>query len=984
MKTTESTSPPPPVLPIHQWREKVLNGVLQTTFAMSVFALLGGINLIVQTYRQEPESLNLVTAVLGIYLFCMALCGLITFRPRWNYHIRSLLLLLILYVLGVVGLIMTGLSSNGRIFLLAFVVMAAVLLGREYGLAAMTISILSLIFIAWLLLGYHLVIPIPRQANSLDVGSWISGIIVFVMVSAIITLSVTYLIQGLNQSLNSSQREQEYLTALLKAEEGHKTLLVDLQARANQLTALHETSLDIVAHRNVKELMEAIVERAAHLLNVLGGGVYLTDTDGTTVTLVAMSGPGQELIGTKLKRGQGVAGHVLETAVPLIVTNYDAWPGRANIYPQGQWSSVLAVPMKLQNHVAGVITCHERIGTPRIFDEADQHLLEQLAQQAALALENAQLLNTANRRAEELDAVIQLGRVISANLDLGTVLQTTYHCVGELMPNEAFWIAAYKPGAAHYQHLIKIDKGNHFPIGHMSLEIGVAGHTIKTGQPVILHQSEIEYRFSQAQYGTPDRVQSILCVPLQIGEQIIGAMSVQSYTANAYTTTELNMLSQLGQFVAIALENARLYEETRQRASELEVLASLSAVLRTAVSVDDMLPLILQKALEAVQAPLGAIFLIEPETGEFRVRAFHPPNLELSVTRPSDGITRQVLTTRQVHIWEDNSPDALIYTFRNQPIHRYLRSAQAVISVPLHTQEQILGVMHLGDLKPGAFHQEHVRLLMAFSDIASNALQRAKLLTTLEERVQQRTHELAHVNERLTELDKLKSKFIADISHELRTPVANIHLYLDLLRRSKPENALKYLTVLQEKTDWLVQFTERILDISRLEGVRDRQEFTAVNLNDILHTVITIYQPLLESKGVIINFNPHHTPLWVWGNHNHLTQAVTHLVSNALNYTTQGQVAVCSGISEATQQACFKVKDTGIGIGAEDLPHIFDRFYRGQQVGQLNIPGYGLGLAIVQEIIQLHGGSVEVESTPGEGSTFTVLLPCYQPEKGVL
>jgi signal transduction histidine kinase len=109
-----------------------------------------------------------------------------------------------------------------------------------------------------------------------------------------------------------------------------------------------------------------------------------------------------------------------------------------------------------------------------------------------------------------------------------------------------------------------------------------------------------------------------------------------------------------------------------------------------------------------------------------------------------------------------------------------------------------------------------------------------------------------------------------------------------------------------------------------------------------------------------------------------LIQALHHLLKNAIHYTLHGGILVCTGLSAKQEQVFLSVQDTGMGIDSVDMPHLFKRFYRGQKVGQLNIPGTGLGLTICQEIVQQHRGTIEVESQLNMGSTFTIWLPVYR------
>ncbi|MEW5988636.1 MAG: ATP-binding protein [Chloroflexota bacterium] len=249
------------------------------------------------------------------------------------------------------------------------------------------------------------------------------------------------------------------------------------------------------------------------------------------------------------------------------------------------------------------------------------------------------------------------------------------------------------------------------------------------------------------------------------------------------------------------------------------------------------------------------------------------------------------------------------------------------------------------------------------------------VMETLEQRVAQRTQELAEANERLKELDKLKSKFVSDVSHELRTPVANLHLYLDLLGRARPDKHPQYLAVLRHEAGRLRQLIEDILSLSRLETGKTTIQFAPVDLNTIVSQVVTAHLPRAQAAGLQLRFEPAANIPLVTAERNQLAQVATNLIANAINYTPAGSVQVATGIDRDQQRVYLEVRDTGMGIEPEDMPHLFERFYRGHHTNQMDIPGTGLGLGIVKEILDIHQATIQVESRLNAGTVFRVNLP---------
>ncbi len=255
-----------------------------------------------------------------------------------------------------------------------------------------------------------------------------------------------------------------------------------------------------------------------------------------------------------------------------------------------------------------------------------------------------------------------------------------------------------------------------------------------------------------------------------------------------------------------------------------------------------------------------------------------------------------------------------------------------------------------------------------------------RINTNLEQLVAERTAELQAANERLTELDRLKTKFIADVTHELRTPLTVLSTRVYLLQHSAPEKHPVYLMGLKEQLERLSNFVDATLDLSRLELGHDRIAFGPVDLNNVIQQVVMALEPRAEIGGLQMTFRSNPVPE-VRGEFNQLAQVVTNLVANAINYTPNGSITVRTAFEEAQQLVYLEVTDTGMGISEADIPHLFTRFYRGERAGQTSIPGTGLGLSIVKEIVDLHEGNITVQSSVGRGTTFKVYLPIYkQPQ----
>jgi signal transduction histidine kinase len=247
----------------------------------------------------------------------------------------------------------------------------------------------------------------------------------------------------------------------------------------------------------------------------------------------------------------------------------------------------------------------------------------------------------------------------------------------------------------------------------------------------------------------------------------------------------------------------------------------------------------------------------------------------------------------------------------------------------------------------------------------------------LEQRVAERTHELSDAYERLKALDQVKDQFVSRVSHELRTPIANIQLYLSLLDRGKPEKRADYMQTLRQEAVRLNKMIEDLLYISHLDMGKTEFHFAPTDINRLAATLVVERKPEALERGLTLqqtlhaNLPPVHADLTL------VMQALSNLLSNALNFTPRGGTVTCS--TESCRYAdrdwvTIKVTDTGPGIAADELPHLGERFYRGRAARNYRAPGTGLGLAIAKEIIDRHGGRLTIDSEVGQGASFRIWL----------
>jgi signal transduction histidine kinase len=392
-----------------------------------------------------------------------------------------------------------------------------------------------------------------------------------------------------------------------------------------------------------------------------------------------------------------------------------------------------------------------------------------------------------------------------------------------------------------------------------------------------------------------------------------------------------------------------------------------------------MVPVILEQVSVLFNAPAAAFAVIDAHSGEAVVE------LGRGDFAAGSGARVPALRAQLTHILAQGQP--YLTTGADERVVGWMgetRPTYAFLGVPLVANNRGIGVLWVGS--DGPITPQTEALLVAIADISANALYRAALYdemeryaTDLEVRVAERTRELENANNQLLTLDRLKSKFVSNVSHELRTPISNLKLYMSLLQRGKPEKRPHYTDMLHLSVERLGQLVEDILNLSRLEIAHYQpRELASTDLNALVGQIVTLHQPQADAAGLLLAFVPDTSLPLIDGDYNQLSQLVTNLLVNSLHYTRQGSVEVATRCLPDEGQVLFSIRDTGVGILPEDVPHVFERFYRGNHRQAEDIPGTGLGLAIVREIVDIHHGDITISSRVDAGTAIEVTLPIAQ------
>ena len=223
--------------------------------------------------------------------------------------------------------------------------------------------------------------------------------------------------------------------------------------------------------------------------------------------------------------------------------------------------------------------------------------------------------------------------------------------------------------------------------------------------------------------------------------------------------------------------------------------------------------------------------------------------------------------------------------------------------------------------------------------------------------------------------DRLR-EFVADVSHELRTPIAALRAFTELQRDGQvnEETRNEFLDRSSEQISRLEWLSTNLLDLSRIDAGIFPLDMRHGDLRDPIRSVVEAHAELAEQRGVSLTSKVPTRPVMARFDRERIVQLLTNLVGNGLKFTARGGEVQVS-LSDAPEGAILQVRDSGPGIPAAELPHVFERFFRGTNVGEARASGSGLGLAIARSIVEMHAGEIEVASAVGRGATFTVRVP---------
>ncbi len=697
------------------------------------------------------------------------------------------------------------------------------------------------------------------------------------------------------------------------------------EARNQELRLLNDLALAAGSTTVLQDILRVSTQRLVSLLDVKMVALLLLDQQRhvLTVNLVDQQGEFSSLPVDFVPEGEHKLLAVQEQSQAIVRNLYQ------NLEGGDPHCVVKVVPMASREQVLGAlaVVCPSK----QTLTTSDWMLLNSAAGLITVALENAHLFQSVQQQVADLTVLNEIGRALTSTLEQEKVLARATQLVQEVLQVDVASVWLLERDQPVLKLVAMSGPGAQVPLGSfLPLELGIAGRVVRTGQPYIsLNTNEDELYFSEPAEMGEYVPGSLLCVPLKLASRTIGALQVLHREVWEFDDANTQLLDSVASLVGIAVENARLFSEVQTFNRHLEQMVAE----RTRELVEE------KEKTEAILASMADGLVVLDADGQVltaNVVAEQMLDFDLSQMQGCSisglklehPLWNQVAAMARAGGSQTNLVDVPDPANPDTPF-----SIQARSAVIYDETEQVLGTV------------------VVLRDITA-----------------------------LKEVERMKARFMAGVTHELKTPLAVIRMNVNNLRhyhgRLSRRKRKALLASAEKQIKLLEQLVEGILELSRLDSGLLQIARRPVNVGELVDSVVEGVAPLAESKAIVLRWQKPEGVILTLGDEVQLERVVRNLVDNAIKYTPdKGLVTVAvSFVSDnEVPYVQISVSDTGIGIPEGHQARIFDRFYRVDP--SHTVPGTGLGLSIVKEIVEAHRGTIQVQSVPNKGSTFSVTLP---------
>lgn len=765
----------------------------------------------------------------------------------------------------------------------------------------------------------------------------------------------------------------------------YATLEEKVEHRTKELSALYAIASAVNRSLQLEAALQEAVEKITEIFHFDVTRIFLMDPDTDQYRVRASFETRPDFAGQfrEIPRGLGNVSRAAASSEAIVFEDLSTDPR----YPQWTHRRIAAgagfrfwagFPIRPKTGPPGVIVC---IGfTPKRLPSDEVRLVMSIADQIAVAVENASLYREALDRAEQLSALYAITAAVSQSLDLDVILNRALQILGDTLDFETGRIFVLDDGGTLR---LKGKRGvSRDPADPPSYRLGegTIGKVAESGQTLIFEDLQSDpghAALARSRHAVERGFRASVCCPIVAKQRVLGVLNLLGRNPRRFAPDEIELIASMARQVGVAMENAALFAEVRQKSEELEALVKVNRDVAALLDRDILLPRIAEEARKIVNVDAVSFRILE---GDFLVRVGYAGKEEFADAPPKirlgDGIsTRVVREGRSIGIRDVFDDPVPSEEFRAKMKSVGYRS---YLGVPVIIGRRSIGTINLFCGEAREFPAKDIALINAFAAQAAIAVENANLFAE----IKKKTHELEEMNRDLEEASRAKSDFMAAMSHELRTPmnviIGNTELLgagffgaVDQKQREALEKILRYAQV-------LLKLINDVLTLTRIEARKMSLNLSTFQVGEVIAEVQTYVAQVNGDERLAIRWDVDPNLPALTSDALKLEEILQNLIGNAVKFTVDGQIRITVRDLPERKQIQFAVSDTGIGIERGDLDKIFDQFHQLKEAHTGSYSGVGLGLNIVRNYLELMQGEIRVESEPGKGSVFTFTVP-YSP-----